>query len=193
MVQGYFQPLDGVSCPWPQSGPGSDRCRGAKRVFSAALKDARSMLPPKAHVLAVRMHLNHAPVDHMSSICFCGHALQYDPWHWLSCDHMKAVAMTAGHNGIVQTLANWITRVGGACDIEPRQVFNRPDRPNQRRADLRVALGVDVAVIHPTSAGRIGSRPALIPLSFCKRRESQTRYLRCGRRCSRMHVRTIHR
>jgi hypothetical protein len=97
--------------------------------------------PPKAHVLAVRMHLNYAPVDHMPAMCFCGHALQHDPWHWLSCDHMKAVAMTARHKGIVHTLANWITRIGGACDIEPSQVFDRPDRPNQRRADLRVPLG----------------------------------------------------
>jgi hypothetical protein len=77
--------------------------------------------------------------------------------------------MTARHDGIVQVLSDWVTRIGGACQVEPRLMFNTQDRPDQSRVDIRVALGglnllIDVAVIHPTSPSRIGGRPVMVPL-----------------------------
>ena len=124
---------------------------------------------------AVRLRLGLLPVRFMPSHCRpCGvgaGSFQADPWHALSCAHLKSTVLTHRHDMVVRLLSQWIRRLGGLTIVEPQ-----PERGDgsRRRPDLDVTIGgrrflVDVSIRHPTAPSRVARAATGPPLVTAER------------------------
>jgi hypothetical protein len=149
----------------------------ANSFLALPLERMQSLPHDSAHATYTRLRLGDAPVTNLPPLCYCGQELTNDPWHFLCCNRLKATAMTYRHDLIVQTLADWIRRVGGTAQVEPRGLWAREDGGDGRRPDIRVLLGglvflLDAAVVHPTAASRIGTPTSLTELGAATQMET---------------------
>jgi hypothetical protein len=149
----------------------------ANSFLALPLERMQSLPHDSAHAVYTRLRLGDAPVANLPPRCFCGQELANDPWHFLSCNRLKSTTITYRHDLIKQTLADWIRRVGGSAEVEPRGLWAREDGGDGRQPDIRAVLGglvflLDVAVVHPTSAGRIGTPTSLTELGTSTQMEA---------------------
>ena len=113
-----------------------------------------------AYGCASRLRTGLPLTPHLPPRCFCGHDLRDDPWHCLA--HSSS-ATVRRHNSLVEILADFARRAGGAAWVEPRHDPNDEARSDNRRPDIHIVLGptafyIDVAVVHPTC-------PTYLPVS----------------------------
>lgn len=143
----------------------------ANTFVCAPLEHMLSLPHDNAHRVYSSLRLGLAPATLIpGQICFCEHDMTGDPWHFLCCNRLKATALTYRHDLVVQTVAEWVRRAGGSTQIEPRGLWAQEDGGLGRRPDIRVVLGglvflLDIAVVHPTTASRLGTPMSMHPLA----------------------------
>ena len=171
-----------------------DRERDRARLLAVSAQGAGTWLhaiPTHPHArlddqsfrVAARLRLGLAPDQFMPAHCRpCGVAagcLRSDPWHALSCVHLRSSAHTHRHDLVVKLLSKWIVRLGGTCVIEPHRLERPPDG-SKRRPDLDVTLAdkrylVDVTVRHPAAPSRAyrGARGSLEVAAEAEREKTE--------------------
>lgn len=87
--------------------------------------------------------------------CVCGGRIsQEEAFHFLSCKMVRGSRHTLRHDSIVNALATWVRRIGGAVTCPDRDPLR-----NEDRVDLLVEiagrhLAIDVAVAFPNTPAR---------------------------------------
>jgi hypothetical protein len=110
--------------------------------------------------LALRLRLGLPPAQFLPSHCkVCNGAdgdLGLDPWHALSCSHLRALSHTQRHDAIASTLHRWCRERGAESKWQPRNI----DKDADLIPDLEVTWGahrflVDVSIRHPAARSNV--------------------------------------
>ena len=110
---------------------------------------------------AIKHRLGLPCADDLPLSCRCNKSLMDDPAHFHSCHLLKRTAITARHDMIVRSLANFFRMVGAVVHIEPRIIGFERRRPDLDIISADRSLLIDVAVAHPAAP----SRNSLTPLA----------------------------
>ena len=112
-----------------------------------------------AFIQAARLRLGlspHPPLDDIQQ-CSCGKEI-IDPWHFLSCTHLKRTAITNRHNVIVNLIASFVRDCGGIALVEPAAL----SKQSSKHPDIDIVIGtrhiyVDVTIRHPLAPSKLHS------------------------------------
>jgi len=109
--------------------------------ITAAPTSPETRLDDSSFQLAVRHLLGLRPADILPLRCpFCNHAngdLQTNPWHPLSCPRLAGTASTSRHDTGVQTIAGWISKLGGYVKTE------RPLKLMTKNGEIEIIPDID--------------------------------------------------
>jgi hypothetical protein len=112
--------------------------------------------------LRLRVGLYQPPPEGMPSECPCGADLRQHPTHGLWCPKLKRREVLMRHNGVAQAIADIVTHIGGAAEVEPTGYSFH----DGKTADLRIMLGdremlLDVAVRDPLAPSVVATKAAM--------------------------------
>jgi len=88
---------------------------------------------------AFRTRIGASPTNDCPPVCACSERARLAGLHALNCKGVKPLAITAGHDSVVQAIATYIRRASGACAVEQRLEWGK----SRERPDFNCFLGTD--------------------------------------------------
>ena len=121
-----------------------DSCTGrwAGTLVTTIPSERAFQLSSEASRQAFRLRLGASPVNDLPARCVCAEHPRFASQHALDCKLVKPLAITHGHDGAVQAIAQYVRRAGGACMVEPRIEWGT----SRKRGDFRAIMGTDVVI-----------------------------------------------